>query len=491
MMIAEYQAASEQGVSLAELRLDYLRREPDFKRLLERRGCPVIATCRRPQDGGRFGGPEDKRLLILRFAIAAGVEYVDLETSIAKKIPRFGKTKRIVSYHNFQTTPQNLSSIHQEMTDLDPDIIKIVTLAEQPSDNVRMLQLVQSSSVPMVGFCMGDLGVPSRVLCGKYGAPFSYAAFNRERILAPGQLSLEELRDVYHYDDVNVDTEIFGVIGDPVAHSLSPLIHNTAFRHSKMNRVYLPFRVPLEDLKSFFKEMEWLKIKGLSVTIPHKEATVECVQQADGAVRIVGALNTMMRRDGDWEGHNTDYRAAMASLEAKLGAQAGDSAPLSGKQVLVMGAGGVARAIAFGLVRRGALVTITNRNKDRGSNLARDVGCRYVEWPRRMATLSDVLINCTPVGMFPEVDDIPIPPGYLREGMVVFDTIYNPENTLLIKEARVRGCIVVSGVDMFVRQAILQFQIFTEQEAPEELMAKVVRRALSPVRSVVAVGEEE
>jgi 3-dehydroquinate dehydratase/shikimate dehydrogenase len=343
----------------------------------------------------------------------------------------------------------------------------------------------------MVGFCMGDLGVPSRVLCGKYGAPFSYAAFNRERILAPGQLSLEELRDVYHYDDVNVDTEIFGVIGDPVAHSLSPLIHNTAFRHSKMNRVYLPFRVPLEDLKSFFKEMEWLKIKGLSVTIPHKEATVECVQQADGAVRIVGALNTMMRRDGDWEGHNTDYRAAMASLEAKLGAQAGDSAPLSGKQVLVMGAGGVARAIAFGLVRRGALVTITNRNKDRGSNLARDVGCRYVEWPRRMATLSDVLINCTPVGMFPEVDDIPIPPGYLREGMVVFDTIYNPENTLLIKEARVRGCIVVSGVDMFVRQAILQFQIFTEQEAPEELMAKVVRRALSPVRSVVAVGEEE
>jgi 3-dehydroquinate dehydratase/shikimate dehydrogenase len=198
-----------------------------------------------------------------------------------------------------------------------------------------------------------------------------------------------------------------------------------------------------------------------------------------------------MRRDGDWEGHNTDYRAAMASLEAKLGAQAGDSAPLSGKQVLVMGAGGVARAIAFGLVRRGALVTITNRNKDRGSNLARDVGCRYVEWPRRMATLSDVLINCTPVGMFPEVDDIPIPPGYLREGMVVFDTIYNPENTLLIKEARVRGCIVVSGVDMFVRQAILQFQIFTEQEAPEELMAKVVRRALSPVRSVVAVGEEE
>jgi 3-dehydroquinate dehydratase/shikimate dehydrogenase len=491
MMIAEYQAANEQGAPLAELRLDYLRREPDFKRLLERRGCPVIATCRRPPDGGRFGGPEEKRLLILRFAIAAGVEYVDLETDVAMKIPRFGKTKRIISYHNFETTPQNLESIHQEMTELDPDIIKMVTLAEHPSDNVRMLQLVRTSTVPMVGFCMGDLGIPSRILCGKYGAPFSYAAFNQERILAPGQLSFNELRDVYHYDKINVDTEVLGVVGDPVGHSLSPLIHNSAFQHLDMNRVYLPFRVPLENFKTFLSDMEWLNLKGLSVTIPHKEAAVESVQQADGAVRVVGSLNTMVRRDQGWEGHNTDYRAAMGSLEAKLGAQAGDAAPLSGKQVLVLGAGGVARAITFGLMRRGAIVTIANRNKERGSNLARDAGCRYVEWPRRLATLSDILINCTPVGMFPEVNEIPMPPSYLREGMVVFDTIYNPENTLLIKEGRARGCLVISGVDMFIRQAILQFQIFTEQEAPEELMSDVVHRALSPVRSLPPLNEEE
>ena len=168
MMIAEYRAACEQGASLAELRLDYLRREPDFKRLLEFRHCPIVATCRRPRDGGRFGGPEEKRLMQLRFAIAAGVEYVDLELDIARKIPRFGQTKRIISYHNFETTPQNLPSIHEAMLELDPDIVKIVTLAETPEDNIRMLQLVQSSRVPMVGFCMGDLGVPSRVLCGKY-----------------------------------------------------------------------------------------------------------------------------------------------------------------------------------------------------------------------------------------------------------------------------------------------------------------------------------
>jgi 3-dehydroquinate dehydratase/shikimate dehydrogenase len=198
----------------------------------------------------------------------------------------------------------------------------------------------------------------------------------------------------------------------------------------------------------------------------------------------------MVRREGGWEGHNTDYRAAMASLETRLGAQSGDNAPFNGKHVLVLGAGGVARAIVFGLTRRGAIVTVANRNKDRGNNLARDAECRFIEWPRRMANLCDILINCTPVGMFPEVDETPIPASYLREGMVVFDTIYNPENTLLIKEARARACTAITGVDMFVRQAVLQFQIFTEREAPEELMSDVVRRALSPVRSLPATEEE-
>src|SRR5262249_41118528 len=157
-------------------------------------------------------------------------------------------------------------------------------------------------------------GVPSRILAAKYGAPFTFAAFNRERLLAPGQLSFEQMRDVYHYDDINADTEVFAIIGDPVDHSLSPQIHNAAFQAMKMNRVYIPFRVPMENLKTFLDDIAWLGIKGFSVTIPHKETAVTRVQTADGAVRIVGALNTIVRRDGGWEGHNTDYRAAMASL---------------------------------------------------------------------------------------------------------------------------------------------------------------------------------
>lgn len=490
MMIAEYRAATEQGAELVELRLDYLRREPDFKRLLEVRGCPVIASCRRPQDGGRFSGSEEQRLMILRFAVAAGVDYVDLESDIARQIPRFGNTKRIISYHNFETTPHHLESIHREMLDLDPDVIKLVTLAESPRDNVRMLQIVARSPVPTVGFCMGDLGIPSRVLTGKYGAPFTYAAFNKERVLAPGQISFGDMRDVYHYDGINRDTQVYALIGDPVGHSFSPHVHNAAFKSLKMNRVYVPFRVPLDNFKTFFDDVAWLQLSGLSVTIPHKEAAIERLQHADGAVRGVGAVNTMIKRDSGWEGHNTDYRAAMGSLEGKLGALAGEGAPLTGKQVLLLGAGGVARAITFGLMRRGAIVMVANRNKERASNLARDAGCRCIEWGRRMSTLCDILINCTPVGMHPEVDEMPIPPGYLREGMVVFDTVYNPENTLLIKEARARGCSVVTGVEMFVRQAVLQFQLFTETEAPDELMAEVVRRQLSRATTLPPLEEE-
>jgi len=487
MMIAEYQAASDQGADLVELRVDYLRRgEPDFSRLLKQKGCPVIIACRRPQDGGRFAGTEEQRLRILRTAIAMGVDYVDLELDIADEIPRFGKTKRIISYHNFETTPQNLEIIHAQMCKLDPDIIKMATLAERPSDNVRMLQLVRKSKVPMVGFCMGELGIPSRILAGKFGAPFTYAAFNKERRLAPGQLSFEEMRDIYRYNRIGKDTEVFAVIGDPLAHSLSPHVHNAAYKALDLNCVYVPFRVPKDHFDTFLQDVEPLGIKGFSVTIPHKEAAVEKVAVADGSVQMIGALNTLVRGDEGWYGYNTDYRAAMECLEEVLGGQPGETAPFSGKHFLVLGAGGVGRAIVFGLVRRGAIVTVANRTRRRAEQLARDAECRWIEWDKRIAMPAEGLVNCTPIGMYPDIDKCPIPPSYLREGMIVFDTVYHPENTVLIKEAKSRGCRVITGVDMFVRQAALQFQIFTEQDAPRDLMAKVARQYLSPLRPDIA-----
>ncbi|MBI3462307.1 MAG: type I 3-dehydroquinate dehydratase, partial [Planctomycetes bacterium] len=318
MMIPEHRALAERGAELVELRLDALIRKVDLRRLLRERPCPVMITCRRPEDGGQFRRGENERRLLLRAAIAGGADYpsadyVDLELDVAGEIPRFGKTKRIVSYHNFQETPENLDEIHAQLAARDPDIVKLVTLANRPSDNVRMLKLVlarNAARVKTVGFCMGEIGLPSRILTGKYGAPFTYASSQKGLAVAPGQISFDELRGLYRYDAIGPETEVYGVIGDPIAHSLSPLIHNTAFREMGLNKVYLPLRVASADLAAFLEDARWLQLKGLSVTLPHKEAVRAFLAEADETVQATGAANTVIDRVVRWVGYNTDGPAA-------------------------------------------------------------------------------------------------------------------------------------------------------------------------------------
>src|SRR5690606_25117781 len=196
MMLAEHQALAEAGAELVELRLDWLRRMPELSRLLAEKPTKVVVTVRRPEDLGKWRGDEDQRMTLLRQAIVDGVEYVDLEMDTAKKIPRYGPTKRIISYHNFKQTPDDLEEIFEQMQKLDPDVIKLATMANSPADNVRMLRLVAEAPILTVGFCMGEMGLPSRILCGKYGSPWTYATFSSERIMAPGQLTSEEMKDV-------------------------------------------------------------------------------------------------------------------------------------------------------------------------------------------------------------------------------------------------------------------------------------------------------
>lgn len=485
-MMAEHRHLVEQGSELVELRLDYINGEVNIRRLVSDRPCPVVISCRRQRDGGKFTGSEEQRRLLLRTAIAEGVEYVDLEEDIAAEVPRFGKTKRIISLHDFRKTPDDLEDIHQRMLGMDPDIIKICTMANSQRDNARMFDLMQKSGVPMVGICMGDIGLPTRILSGRYGAPFTYATFHHERALAPGQLSFHDMKEVFNYDGINAETDVYGVIADPIGHSLSPLIHNAGFHHYKMNRVYLPLRVPREDLQQFMAEAPRWNIRGLSVTIPHKETILPMLTKADGAVRGIGAANTVIF-DGDQRiGYNTDYRAAMDSLEAAMGKPPGEesdqSSPLRGKTALVLGAGGAGMAIAYGLMRRGAHVVVSDAVQKKAAAIADRFDCRAVEWAQRQAVSADVLVNATPVGMHPNVDETPYEKHHLRPSMIVFDIVYNPENTLLIKEARSRNCKVVTGVDMFVRQACLQFQLFTGRTGPTDLMRELIKRAIGPAK---------
>lgn len=481
MVIAEHQALARKGAQLVELRIDWLARKPDLGRLLKERPTAVVITCRRPEDGGRWRGDEETRQILLRQAIVNGVDYVDLELDVARKIPRYGPTKRIISYHNFQETPHDLQAIWNELREGDPDIIKLVTMANSPQDNVRILQLAAGASVPTIAFCMGELGVPSRVLCGKYGAPFTYGSFSRERLLAPGQLTFEDLRDIYRFDAIDADTEVYGVLGDPIAQSWSPLLHNRAFQEEGINAVYLPLRVPADELRDTLAEFEWLNIRGYSVTIPHKEAVAAMVRNADASVSDSGAANTLFHNvRGAWCVANTDMEAALSVLRDGLTeAGLGD---LSGKRVLLLGAGGVGKAIGLGLTRAGSALTITNRHKDRGRELAEQLNAQFIGWENRGSAHIDILVNCTPVGMFPNVDETPFPQHWLRDGMVVFDTVYNPETTLLLREAKAHMCVALSGLEMFVRQAAAQFECFLGRPAPIRVMRDALRKAISPIR---------
>jgi 3-dehydroquinate dehydratase/shikimate dehydrogenase len=389
-----------------------------------------------------------------------------------------------VSHHDFQKTPADLTILHKRLASMEADIVKIATMANHPIDNLRMLQMVHASKVPTVGICMGDIGVPTRVLAGRAGAPFTFATFNEDRVLAPGQIGWQQMRELYRYDSITPATRIFGVVADPVGHSLSPVVHNAALAAAGIDAVYLPFRVPAEQLDEFLAAAGRWPLAGLSVTIPHKEAVLRHATIVDDLVKAIGAANTLSFAPTGVTAANTDATAAVESLAAALQGDepVKEEAGIGVKTALVLGAGGAARAVAFGLKQRGIEVTVASRTAERGKKIAAEVGCKAVDWSARHRMPYDCIVNATPVGMHPNVDESPYDKEHLRPYMVVFDTVYNPEATLLIKEARSVGCRTVTGVEMFVRQAAIQFRIWQGAEPPPGVMREALKRATSSAK---------
>ncbi len=491
-MIEEWQKLAEDKVKFVELRLDYLRKEPQLFRLLPNRPTAVLATVRRKSDGGNWRGTEEERIKLLRSLIAEGVEYVDLEVDVAPQIPRFGKTKRIVSYHNMTETPEDLDAIRNEAIEkCDPDVVKIAVTPKSISDVFRLIDFLKRANADRskprtLALAMTEMGFFTRVLGKKWGCPYTYASFSQARTMAPGLPFYKTMRDEYRYDEINSDTAVYGVVADPVQHSLSPTIHNRSFADQGMNSVYLPFRVPKEELSEFVdKASEVLNLKGLSVTIPHKMEIMKKLSQFDPAVETIGACNTVVVDGNTRFGYNTDYIAAVLSIETAMAGRPvrpGEESPLAGQSALVLGAGGAGKALAYGLHERGARVIIADRKVEEGERIARWLGCEFCPWDEREGYVVQVLANCTPIGMFPNVDNAPMDLKSLRGGMVVFDAVYNPETTYLLRMAKEKGCKVVSGVEMFVGQACLQFKLFTGKRASASFMRRVIRDAMSAVR---------
>jgi 3-dehydroquinate dehydratase/shikimate dehydrogenase len=474
-----------------EFRLDYLSKPalalPRIKRFLEMyRSTVVIATCRRAANGGKFRGSIASQLDVLAKAAAAGCQVIDIEVQTASKCKPAqlqklrSRAALILSFHDFRAT-RKLEETLEKMQAYPADYYKIVSTATTLSDNVTMIKFLSAEGDrhSLIGMCMGEQGIISRVLGVRAGSIFTFASAGAGQETAPGQVTAQQLRNVYRIDQVDVATRVYGVVGDPIAHSLSPAIMNAAFRRENVNAVYLTLHAKtLKDLLTCVKE---IPIHGISVTMPYKEAILEHLDNSDSHTSKVGACNTVVRaQDGKLYGFNTDTAGVIRPLEKRL-------STIEGARVLVIGAGGAARAAVFALKERGAEVYILNRSLAHAKKLAHQARARIMKRPDLKKMAFDVIVNATPVGMG-NSRETPLQEKEIN-ARYVFDMVYDPPETRLMKLAKERGAQIIPGIEMFVHQAARQFEIWTGKPAPWDEMLRVVLLAQQERSNHSATGK--
>ncbi|NUN00832.1 MAG: shikimate dehydrogenase [Bryobacteraceae bacterium] len=470
----------EGGERFFEFRLDYLERpetgvEAISRFLGEHPDTTILATCRRHQNQGRFNGSIEQQLKILEAAVAAGAKGVDVEIESAESAPSIldplrGQTFLLISYHNFTSTPP-LEALLRRMTRIPADAYKIVTTPRKPSDNYRVLSLPRAHPrVSMVVLAMGEMGFSTRVLSPAFGGLYTYAAPHAAEGTAAGQVSARQLRHCYRVEKFSRTARIYGVIADPVRHSISPAVHNRAFQARRIDAVYLPFLVHPNQLKDFFLMAEKLPVTGFSVTIPHKQRIIRYLDIVDPLARRIGAVNTVWRKGGKWRGANTDVPGVTVPLSKYL--------RLPKSSVLLVGNGGAARSAAFALTDAGAKVSIVGRNVDRVRALAKNCGAEPLLLKQAETQNFDAIVHATSVGMYPHSNECffngRIP------GDVVFDMVYNPLETVLIQRASAQGKTVIPGLQMFLEQAAHQFELWMGESAPRPVMERAALDALAP-----------
>lgn len=464
---------AEKIADIIELRVDYIS-NPDLKILIESTQKPVILTNRKKSEGGLYEGDETERVKLLEDAIAFEADYIDIEYStpeflLEKLKKNKSKTRLILSYHNFQKVPENLHEIFDEMLQRDFDIIKLAVMANSIEDNLKIFEIIKKANrkhIKIIAFCMGEHGEISRILSPVFGGYMTFGSLSRGKESAPGQIQGDVLKNIYRSNELNADVNIYGLIGNPVKESVGYLIHNKSFIINNLNNIYLPFLV--DDLPAFINCYRGY-FKGMSVTMPFKEEIIPLLDEIDDTAKKIGAVNTLLMKDGKLFGCNTDCSGAVKALEEKT--------ELKGKKILLIGAGGVARAIGFGVREKGAVPAVYDVDDQKASSLASDLGCEAIPADAYISRF-EILINCSPVGMYPDIDKTPVPKERLKKDMIVFDAVYNPFKTRLLKEAEQTGCITIPGVELFVNQAVDQFELWTGQPAPKELMKKIILERL-------------
>jgi shikimate dehydrogenase/3-dehydroquinate dehydratase type I len=440
---------------LVELRLDGVR-DLDVAGALADRRCPVVVTCRPAWEGGSFDGSEAERIELLAQAVALGAEYVDVEWRANARLPRNERTRLVVSHHDFVHTPADLTQRVRAMRAAasPADLIKIAVTAGRLTDCLRLRDAV-SGAPGHIAIAMGDCGQLTRVWPAGFGSSWTYGG-----CAAPGQIAARDLVEIYRVRSVTPATNLYGIVGAPLRHSASPAMHNAACRAAGLDAVYVPLES--DDAEEVLHVGDTIGLQGASVTLPLKEALAARVAKSSPCAHEIGAVNTIRRSDAGWEGENFDAAGFLEPLDRR--------GSLRGCRGVVLGAGGAARAAAWALRTNGASVQISARRAERAATVARALGVEAVGWPP--APGWDLLVNATPVGTWPDTDVSPLARPLINGGLV-YDLVYNPPDTTLMRWAREAGLEVMSGVDMLVGQACRQFEWWFDRRAP----ALDVRRA--------------
>ena len=478
-------AAIGELCDLIEFRLDAMlgaMKAPDVESMVTRSPCPAIVTCRREVEGGLHTGPEDARLDLLRRAVAAGAAYVDLEPDAIGRLGDRGATKVIGSVHDPDGIPADLEARVRGLRDDGADIVKVAVAARDLRDVTRVLEFLaeESERGPVSAHAMGDVGRLSRLVAPRYGSVLVYAASAPGAEAAPGQASVHDHRRVLRTHRIGRSTRLYAVLGGDVSRSPSPAIMNAAFESLRLDRAYVPFSCShaTEALRSLPADL----FDGMSVTIPHKETLGPILEETEDLARRAGAVNTMIRTDsGGYRGANTDAPGIRDALGT------GGLEDLGGASAIVIGAGGAARAAVAALVSAGADVSIGARNAARATAVANSVGGQAVPEERLPWDRATVVVQTTPLGSRPS-DPLPFDPDRVRGDAVVLDAVVVPPVTPVLRSLEGRGVRTVSGLEMFLSQAVRQVRLWTGRDAPADVLRAAATRHLDRLRPVVLVG---
>lgn len=476
-------------VDVAEVRLDALAdpsglRVADLAALVSRSPVPLLMTCRPDWEGGAFSGPEPERRELMVRALEAGARFIDLEidaTWAADLVGRW-RDRVLLSHHWDCLPPPDLEVVVDALIRLRPAVAKLVARAELPQQAAPLLAAADRLRAAGIGaacFCIGEAGRSSRLLAAARGDRITYATGATGSATAPGQWPLRVFRRDLLASRWKPGHTIYGVAGDPIDQSLSPLVFNSAFAASNTDALYLP--LPGGPFESVLELAREAGVRGLSVTMPYKQDALQACRGVSRLARRIGAVNTLVwSRDG-WQGHNTDGPAVAQVLAGRV--------QLNASRCAILGAGGAARAAVVALADRGASVTVLNRTVPRARALADELGCGAGPLEALAAERFDIVINATPVGMGRTVRT-PVSTAWLRGDEIVLDMVYRPPQTEFLRQASEIGCRTVSGLEMFLRQATLQYALWTGLDLPAEVMRTAAESRLAESASTVEEGCE-